>query len=252
MERIERGDCLRRVLLFGGMILWIFVCLFGIIMFRSMSARAETDNMALVCDFLEFAANQELVCPAPMSGEIKILEPEIKTSVWFTNPYFVGNSLMEGLEIVCPDDYGFCTKTGASIPDLSRMIDCPADADCVIIEVGTNEMGFYSQSEFVDMYVDFIESFELPCFCVSIPPCNESKSKYASWVSNNNISAYNDCILEACRRTGSVFIDCSALFGDSLPDSWTGDGLHLSASVYSAWYDLIIDTVCGRDWSRVF
>ena len=155
-------------------------------------------------------------------------------------PFFVGNSLVEGLRLNSDDGYPFYCEVGISLPTLNRKLALPDDYDIAIIEMGSNELGAYSEESFKNSYQELIEILDCPCYCLSIPPINWAKSRYAARVNNTNVRLYNDYIRSVCSET---FVDCSAFFGDTLPAEWTRDGLHLTSSTYANWYQWIIKKV---------
>ena len=67
----------------------------------------------------------------------KAAEPKI--------PFFVGNSLVEGMRLNSDDGYPFCCKVGISLKELNDTLKLPDDYDIAIIEMGSNELGLYSE-----------------------------------------------------------------------------------------------------------
>ena len=158
-------------------------------------------------------------------------------------PFFVGNSLVEGLRLNSDDGYPFYCEVGISLPTLNRNLTLPDEYDIAIIEVGSNELGAYSEESFKGAYKELIETLNCPCYCLSIPPINWTKSRYAARVNNTNVRLYNDYIRSVCSETGATFVDCSDFFGDTLPAEWTRDGLHLTSSSYANWYQWIVQKI---------
>lgn len=165
----------------------------------------------------------------------KAAEPKI--------PFFVGNSLVEGMRLNSDDGYPFCCKVGISLKELNDTLKLPDDYDIAIIEMGSNELGLYSEEQFVEEYKTLIQTLSCPCYCLSIPPCNEGKSRYAPRVNNKNVVEYNEYVQRVCEETGATYIDCSSFFGSTLKKEWTGDGLHLRPSVYAEWYQWTLDQI---------
>lgn len=166
-------------------------------------------------------------------------EPELE----YEKPFFVGNSLIEGMRLNSDDGYPFCCKVGISLKQLNDTLGKPTEYDCAIIEMGSNELGVYDSDEFVNEYIALIQTLDCPCFCLSIPPVNEGKSKYAARVNNKNVERYNDYIQEVCERTGAEYIDCTPFFGETLDSDWTHDGLHLGPSHYADWYCWVLEQI---------
>lgn len=161
----------------------------------------------------------------------------------YRRPFFVGNSLVEGLRLNSDDGFDFWCEVGISLKELNARLVIPEDFDCVVVEMGSNELGAYGRDKFVSQYEELLSRFDVPCFCVSIPPVNEGKSKYAERVCNANVESYNEWVRDVCAETGATFVDASEFFGDSLPSDWTGDGLHLRPGVYASWYEWILESV---------
>lgn len=159
------------------------------------------------------------------------------------SPFFVGNSLMVGLESRCTEGYTFQSKTGISLSALNNQLKLPDNYTMAVIEMGTNELGVYSKEQFKSDYATLIEKLDCLCYCLSIPPVNESKSNYADRVNNNNVKLYNSYIIEICEETGSIYVDCSEFFGDILCAGWTHDGLHMSGQTYENWYRWVLEKV---------
>ena len=158
-------------------------------------------------------------------------------------PFFVGNSLVEGMRQSSEDGYPFYCEVGISLAELNQKLVLPEQYDIAIIEVGSNELGAYSEDKFVAEYEKLIAALDCPCYCLSIPPCNETKSKYADRISNDNVKRYNGYVQQVCENTGATFVDCSAFFGTELMEDWTGDGLHLRANIYADWYQWILEQI---------
>jgi len=175
-----------------------------------------------------------------MTRDQKFDKPQPTPSQGPIMPFFVGNSLMEGMRLNSSDGYPFQCKVGISLPTLNQQLSPPDNYDIAVIEMGSNELGAYSEQRFKTEYVKLINTLNCPCYCLSIPPCNESKSHYAARISNDNVQLYNNYIQDVCVDTGAVYVDCSDFFGDFLQAEWTGDGLHLTSTVYSNWYQWVL------------
>lgn len=158
---------------------------------------------------------------------------------------FIGNSLVVGLK---NDDWPFLCKVGISLPALiSDYLPKTKDIEynTVVVEMGTNELGHYEKDAFISDYSKLLDGLHGDVYILSIPPVNEAKSslKYRASVNNSNVQLYNSWIKELCEDQGCTYVDCTEFFGESLKSDWTGDGIHLNGSVYSAWYDWILERV---------
>lgn len=226
---------------------------------RSPSPLAETQNMGTEEETLGDGNVRSAVSitTAPFVPSAPSAEPEDVVPAAFSDvepgndgeseegvvPFFVGNSLVEGLRLNSDDGYPFYCEVGISLPSLNRNLALPDRYDIAIIEMGSNELGTYSKESFEGAYKELIEILDCPCYCLSIPPINWSKSRYAARVNNTNVRLYNNYIRNVCSETSATFVDCSDFFGDTLPAEWTRDGLHLTSSSYANWYQWIVQKV---------
>lgn len=161
----------------------------------------------------------------------------------FRRPLFVGNSLVEGMRLNSDDGFDFWCEVGISLDELNRTLVVPDDFDCVVVEMGSNELGRWDEASFVVAYEELLSRFDVPRFCLSVPPVNEARSRYAPRVNNDNVAEVNVWIRDLCGRTGATFVDCESFFGEELRGEWTGDGLHLRPDVYAAWYEWVLAEV---------
>lgn len=160
-----------------------------------------------------------------------------------SRPYFVGNSLFVGVQGAAGDDAQFCCKTGVMLPELNQMLTTEGDYDCVFVCMGTNELGGFDRETFLQEYARLIERFDVPVFCVSVPPVNEAKvwaRGYAKRVCNTNVQTTNAWIQAFCEDRGYEYLDCVGFFGIDLAGDMTGDGLHLTPDGYEAWYQWLL------------
>lgn len=193
-------------------------------------------NLAVV-DTVEAFERDRLI--AELVGGLEGKEEEVAPLIQEPlNCLYLGNSLVAGLESVSASEDKFICKVGISLRELNKTFLPKAvetDKNTVLIEMGSNELGVYSAKEFIEAYTQTVNSFGCTVYCLSIPPVNERKSKYAPRVNNANVQLYNSYIQIVCEQTGATYIDCSEFFGDTLKAAWTGDGLHLKTSVYEQW-----------------
>lgn len=167
------------------------------------------------------------------------------------NLIFVGNSLVEGLRLYSESANQFYCKVGVSLEGLKDNIYSQlqqSNCEIVIIEMGTNELGVYSEKDFIDSYLDLItlvrnKNPDSLIYCLSIPPVSENKSKSSEYFNNQNVQRYNEYIKEFCNRNNLKYIDNTAFFGDVLNSNWTGDGIHLKGRIYKDWYSYIIENL---------
>lgn len=190
---------------------------------------------------MEQAAAERAVSGVHVRTEPTAGEPDMPES-WpeGTKALFVGNSLVEGMRLNSDGTHAFLCETGISLKALNDRLELPENYDLAIIEMGSNELGAYSEEDFKDEYVKLTETLDRPCWCLSIPPVDEARSKYAARINNDNVELYNGFVRDVCRETGATYIDCSGFFGDMLDPSWTTDGLHLKGDIYAGWYGWVL------------
>ena len=164
------------------------------------------------------------------------------------NLIFVGNSLVEGLRLCTRTDNVFLCKVGVSFTGLKSKIYKDLQnysCDNVVIEMGTNELGYWSEDNFKVGYGDLIDHIrdinaDSHIFLVSIPPVSERRSLRDNYYNNENVKKYNGYVQDICTEYDVYYIDCTDFFGDVLKSSWTSDGMHLYGSKYTEWYDYIV------------
>lgn len=164
---------------------------------------------------------------------------------------FIGNSLVEGLKIYSNDENVYLCKTGISLNGLKTDIyKKMKNYNCnnVIIGMGTNELGYYSEEKFKNSYMDLINHIysinkNATIICLSIPPVSKNKSDNSDFFNNNNVKLYNQYIKELCNKNKLYYIDNNEFFGDVLDTNWTGDGIHFKSEIYKNWYNFIIDKI---------
>lgn len=190
--------------------------------------------------------------------QLKQRSIEIKRKLFYRNAVendrimFIGNSLVEGLRLNNDSNNQFYCKVGVSLSGLRSKIYGQIDNasfDIAVIEMGTNELGGWSAEDFKSSYIDLIDRIlsnnpSAKVICLSIPPVSQSRDNSGSRFNNKNVTLYNKHIESvAASFDQTIYLDCSPFFGDILKSNWTGDGIHLSSSVYREWYNYIIDKI---------
>lgn len=167
------------------------------------------------------------------------------------NLVFIGNSLVEGLKIGSKGANKFICKVGISLEGLKSGYYQQLynySCDTVVIGMGTNELGYYDETKFKNSYMDLVKHIrsinpDSNIICLSIPPVSQKKSNSSAYFNNNNVKKYNGYIKELCSANDLIFIDNTPFFGEVLSDKWTGDGIHMSGSVYRNWYQFVIEKI---------
>lgn len=183
-------------------------------------------------------------------SEINSNKMQIQNAIDNDKLMFIGNSLVEGLRLNNNSNNQFYCKVGISLSGLKSKIYTQidnADFDVAIIEMGTNELGGWSEDDFKSSYFDLIDHIlsnnpSAQVICLSIPPVSANKNNSGTRFNNSNVVKYNNWVEDiATTLDQTVYIDCSDFFGDVLNSNWTGDGIHLSGNIYADWYNYIID-----------
>ena len=195
-----------------------------------------------------------IIAEAAPSGDVPDPVPDtasgpgpVATERWLTEGgrvLFVGNSLVQGLQSA--DGYAgssFICKKGLSLTGLLYILPDGSGADCdvAVVEMGSNELGLWSEEDFKASYNEALDRLSCRAVCLSVPPVCGAKSRYAARVSSENAALCSGWIEDICSgRDDAVYLDCSDFFGEALDPAWTGDGLHLTGDAYQAWHSWIM------------
>jgi hypothetical protein len=160
---------------------------------------------------------------------------------------FIGNSLTEGMRLTTNSRNKFICEVGVSLDGLNLSEIKNMDFKVVVINMGTNELGHYSEEHFKTSYnnlIDIIQNTnpEARIILCSVPPIAEITS-YASSYNNENAKIYSQYIRQIANERELSYIDNSEFFGDVLRPEWTEDGLHFSGNVYIAWYNFLVEKI---------
>ena len=181
----------------------------------------------------------------------KPTNPTQNISVNTDNILFIGNSLVEGIRLCTYTNNIYLSEGGISLDGLKNNIysQIPLySCKTVIIGMGTNELGSYTESHFKSSYKELINQIKssnpnADIVCMSIPPVYANRSSYDSLFNNYNVQIYNEYIKDIADETQTYYLDNSSFFGDTLNSNWTGDGIHLTGYVYADWYDFIVSQI---------
>lgn len=196
----------------------------------------RTDSNISIQDILEYSNNKTRI--------------EINNAIDNETILFIGNSLIEGIRISTDTNNKFLCKVGISLNGLKDNIYdkiSKSKFDLAIIGMGTNELGGYSKEAFIEGYNELISKIQSTnpdssIVLLSIPPVSASKSSSGTRFNNKNVKIYNEYIQEiADQQDQIIYLDCTDFFGSELKSSWTGDGIHMSGSIYNDWYNFIIN-----------
>ncbi len=167
----------------------------------------------------------------------------------FLNTYFVGDSLMNGLEvygILNPDR--LVTQVSASLYHLSSNINkiISANPKAVILHYGVNMISTEKsdRDSFISQYTGLINQLKkaLPDCRIIVSGLFPVDRTVATEERFGQVGNYNKALLEMCEKIGVEFLDSTELM-KTCSDYYGGDGIHLSAGFYSdKWLPFIVES----------
>lgn len=188
----------------------------------------------------------ELTVPerARKNKKIPVIEDKINTE----NILFIGNSLICGIDMVT-DGHNFISEVGYTIKSLRtegyyKYLDT-YPLDTVIIELGTNELGWFGEDNFKNEFDILISEIQTrnsnsDIVLMTIPPVSEKRDSTEEHFNNKNVELYNKYLRDIAIKYNLMLIDTHEIFGDILSPEDTTDGIHLKGDKYKEWYDFII------------
>ena len=166
----------------------------------------------------------------------------------FSNTYFVGDSLMNGLEvynILNPDR--LVTQVSASLYHLSGNISkiISANPRIIILHYGVNMISTEKadRDSFISQYTELINQLKkaLPDSRIIVSGLFPVDRTVATDDSFGQIGAYNKALSEMCTKLGIEFLDSTDMM-KTCTDYYGADGIHLSAGFYSdKWLPFIVE-----------
>ena len=160
---------------------------------------------------------------------------------------FIGNSLTSGMQSVHTDNNQFICKVGISLDSINLKPMYSMDFKVVVINMGTNELGAYSEQHFKESYSNLICKIQeynpdARIICCSVPPILQ-KGHYAAQYNTQNANLYTTYIQEIAQQCNVEFLDNAQFFGNELNSKWTGDGIHLYGTVSEQWYEFLLSEI---------
>ena len=186
-------------------------------------------------------------------GPIPIVEK--KNLINTENILFLGNSLIYGIDSVV-EEHTFISKIGITIKGLregnyyEEFKNHPLDT--VVIEIGTNELGWFGEKNFKEEFDILITEIKAQnrksnIILMTIPPVSENRDMTDEYFNNKNVQLYNKYIYDISQTYELMVIDTHEIFGDILSPENTDDGIHLKSHNYEEWYDFIIKKIEERN-----
>ncbi len=167
----------------------------------------------------------------------------------FSNTYFVGDSLMNGLEvynILNPDR--LVTQVSASLYHLSSNVNkiISANPRIIILHYGVNMISTQKadRDSFISQYTGLINQLKkaLPDSRIIVSGLFPVDRTVATEDRFGQIGVYNKALDEMCTKLGIEFLDSTEMM-KSCTDYYGGDGIHLSAGFYSdKWLPFIVES----------
>lgn len=166
----------------------------------------------------------------------------------FADTCFVGDSLMNGLEVyeILNSDM-LMTQVSASLDHLYDCVDSiiATNPQNLILHYGINMLSEYDEGKdsFIEYYSEIITDIKksLPATRIivssifSVDPEAEMEEIF------DRIPAYNKALSDMCVKLGVEFLDSTQLLSESV-DYYSGDGIHLEPSFYSErWLPFIVE-----------
>jgi lysophospholipase L1-like esterase len=117
----------------------------------------------------------------------------------------------------------------------------------VYIMLGVNELGWYNDQRFYDIYTKEVERIkelqpQAYIYVQSILPVTQEESDSHPYFTNENILRYNELIAQVAEEQQVFYLDVgSALMDDegALPAESSTDGIHLKKDDYSVWFSYL-------------
>jgi len=181
---------------------------------------------------------------------------ELKDAGFFNNSVFIGDSLSEGLLLTDIFDEGTTViaqkgMTARKVMKSPEMLE-GMHPDRIYILLGINDLCNYNASveyharSYGEMLDYLIESFpESEIIVQSVFPLALKYKNEKTKLTNEKIDEFNARICELCEQKGPVFVDLSTSFkaeNGFMYDEMTSDGLHLRASYYPFWLNLLMES----------
>lgn len=159
----------------------------------------------------------------------------------------LGDSITEGVDWnELTSDSAFLNRgiSGDTTFGILKRIDqvVKAEPQVVFIMIGVNDFGCKISVETVFCnYVKILNTLTSEKITVVVQSTIYSNSKYTSV--NEKIKKLNEKLKRYCSEVNTIFLDLNSVLSanDCLRDEYTYDGIHLHASAYVIWKDLIED-----------
>lgn len=188
---------------------------------------------------------------------------------WFTDAVFIGDSRTEGFRMFSGvQGASFLTSTGITVFEVmegKKVIRAGDEKVSILtalswesygkvyISLGINELGYYDPEGFAETYGSFIDAIreaqpEAVIYVQSIIPVNTALCKshqQAYYVTNENITLYNEALRTLCADKEVWFLDVSETYVDpetgEPPADLCADGVHFKKEGYALWLSYLTE-----------
>lgn len=186
---------------------------------------------------------------------------------WFKDAVFIGDSRTDGFHMFSGVKGGtYLVHTGLTIFDVVNQKAVLGSGDNkysvlsalkskqyakIYIALGVNELGWFDAQRYAEAFGKLIDSLresqpDAAVYVQAIIPVNSAVCKSHSqpyYVTNDNISSYNDALAEVCTEKKTLFLNVSEALVDETgepPADLTSDGVHFKKAGYQAWLDYLL------------
>ena len=219
----------------------------------SMASSAEPESA-----FDHYAA------PAGYDYGSPVPENTAQDTSWFEDAVFVGNSQTQGLLLYAGIPAASCADVGLTVETAATLqeFDDPddpaaeekltalqylekADYKKVYLLFGINELGWQSETAFINQYTTLIQAIQsshpdAQIYVQSILPVGEKASQDKSYLTNDRIAEFNVRLQDMAEELQVYYLDVASAFPTPLTDELSTDGIHLVREGCETWESYIL------------
>lgn len=180
---------------------------------------------------------------------------------YFADAAFVGDSLTQGIQLYDVIDTNVVANKGINLytvldedkirvaegyTSVLKVLESLAPKKIYIL-LGANDIGWRSESDFKQMYVQLLEEIQKQhsdsiIYLQSMFPVTKSYSDTDNGITNEKLVQYNKIILEIAQERGLYYLDVASCLADdtgALPEEVSPDGMHLPPEYYKKWFSYL-------------
>lgn len=202
--------------------------------------------------------------PAGYDYGAPVPENTAQEESWFTDSVFVGNSQTQGLLLYAGIPAAACADVGLTVETAATLqeFDDPddptaeekltalqylekADYKKVYLLFGINELGWQSETAFINQYASLIQAIQsshpdAQIYVQSILPVGDKASADKSYLTNSRIAEFNGRLQDMAEQLQVYYLDVASAFPTPLPDELSTDGIHLARDGCETWVGYIL------------